>query len=202
VCFAALDAPTKFKHPIYSVLSRGESTGRTYCSFRDKCDITTEDGCRSESCYFPILIHESMKDRCTFDGPHNQAYIASVGALIQQEYFGMRLPLYQIVLEGSLATILRCFWVEEDGVSRFYRTITYSPAWPNGHYFDLKRPAQMLECFLIVVNIMKCLPEVYGKAAFDFQSKVLSGRFQEAYRFNFLKFSDANLVSLMVSADE
>jgi hypothetical protein len=196
VCFAALDDPTKFKQPISSVLGCGDGTR---IDFRNMCDITTEHGgwSAAKSCQFPILIHESKKDsRIHSEQAQNQADMASVAALVQQKYFDMRLPLYQIVLEGKSAGIMRCWWDEKDGVPHFNRTVTYSPAWPEGHYFDLTRPAEMLECFLIVVNILKYLPDVYAKSAFDFQREVFSGTWQAN------RLSDANMISLMLSPDK
>jgi hypothetical protein len=182
VCVTAVDDTSGFMRDV----GRAFRDNTMAFNFGEQCAVISLPFGMASG-YFPILIHVSKKDNKSteddeddedYHGLHhdkyqNQADFASACALYQQRYFGMRPPLYQIMFEEKTAQVMRCFWDIKKGVTYFERSIATSV-----RSFDLTRPAEMLEFFLIIVNIMKYLPEVYAKSAFDFQSEVASGRWQ------------------------
>jgi hypothetical protein len=190
VCVAALDGPlgSTFMDHVHLAL-RNKVAGEIWFNLSGQCRIISLPGPEiaptipRDSCYFPILIHESTIDELKEDDYHhgvyfdkyqNQADIASACALYQQQFFGIHLPVYQLLFEGNTTHVMRCWWEERGNDFAYFRTYPESPI-RKEPAFDLTQPAEILELFLIIVNIMKHLPEIYGKSATKFREDVVSG---------------------------
>jgi hypothetical protein len=178
VCVTAFNAPTRFLLPVERALLQAASIP-DHRNFHLQRNIILERG-KELDCFFPIIIHDATRDGKSFETCRNLADIASAGAMLQHYFFGIRLPSYQVLFEGNTASLMRCWWSEKDGVVQFNRSSVPSPVSPDEPLiFDISRPPQMLELFLIVVNILKYLTEMYSKAAFEFPKSIFSEDWQK-----------------------
>jgi hypothetical protein len=122
------------------------------------------------TCCFPFLLVDSKKEGELSHACEDRADVASVTTLSQQNALGMRLPVYQLIFKGRKADIMRC-WSEDGG---FFTSCATSPT-GRALSFDLMNPAQALELFLHLFNMMRYLPGVYGQAVMELKERVVNG---------------------------
>jgi hypothetical protein len=171
VCAATFNNPLEFIQPIVHALRDDFKALR---NFEEQRAVP-----RQKDCCFPVIIHQG-KDDDDYDEYRRQADQASACALLQQRFFGFRLPLYQILMEDGVVRVMRCYWFEQGGVIRYTGAPVASPESPYKFLeFDLWKPLQMLECLLLIANMIKYLPELYTESAFGFQRAVVSGNWSK-----------------------
>jgi hypothetical protein len=127
-----------------------------------------------------IGVVESKANKLKSRERQRQADLASYNFLLQQKFYGIHQPLYQFLLEGKFATVKRCWWVDTDGDVQLHRSAIPSRMSPEREVvYDLADPTQIFEFFLVVVNTLQHLPEAYWKSVYEFQTEVVTGKWQE-----------------------